>query len=419
MSARAQTGSGGPHVARLHGQGRIVLSEMHIGVDATCWHNRRGYGRHARALLRSLVSLDRGSRYTFFVDSEESLERFPEESEVRLLPTSVPTAVAASAAGRRSLYDLWRVSRALSDPRFDLLLFPTIYSYTPVFTAARKLVMIHDVIAETYPRLTLPRTAARMFWKTKTAVGRMQADAIVTVSEYSRRRILERFRLAPGRVFTVGEASDPAFRVLDNPRPSRLLGSLGSLGIHPGARIVSYLGGFNPHKNLESLVAAFAALSGEPRFSDVVLVMAGDYKDEVFHSYFGAISSQVERLGMGGRVVFTGYLPDEELVLLLNLSQMLVLPSLMEGFGLPAIEAAACGCPVVASLESPLPELLGEGGIFVDPTPAALGGAIARILDQPEVRRQMGRVASAAAARLTWDAAAGQMLDVMRKVMLQ
>jgi glycosyltransferase involved in cell wall biosynthesis len=389
---------------------------MHIGVDATCWQNRRGYGRHARALLTSLVTLDPGNRYTFFVDSKENLDMLPAGPEVRLLPTSVPAAVAASAAGRRSLHDLWRVSRALSEPRFDILLFPTIYSYTPVFTAARKLVMIHDVIAETFPNLTMPRTAARLFWKTKTAVGRLQADAIVTVSEYSRRRILERFRLAPGRVFTVGEASDPVFRVLPNPSPSPLLRSL---GVHPGARIVTYVGGFNPHKNLESLVSAFAALSKEPRFSDTVLVMAGEYEKEVFHSYFGTISSQVERLGIGGRVVFTGYLPDEELVLLLNLSRMLVLPSLMEGFGLPAIEAAACGCPVVASLESPLPELLGDAGIFVDPTPEALRDAIAGILEAPEVRSRMGRSASAAAARLTWDAAARQMLDVMQKVMLQ
>ena len=103
----------------------------------------------------------------------------------------------------------------MSDREFDLLLFPTIYSYVPVFSRAKKIVMIHDVIAEKYPDLTVPRSAARFFWNTKVALGRWQADAIATVSDYSRRGILEHFGLAPERVFVVGEANDPIFRVIE------------------------------------------------------------------------------------------------------------------------------------------------------------------------------------------------------------
>jgi glycosyltransferase involved in cell wall biosynthesis len=386
---------------------------MHIGVDATCWHNRRGYGRHARALLKSLVAMDSTNRYTFFLDSTENAEPLPGRADLRLLAASVPAAVAASANGHRSLQDLWRASTAMSAPGFDVLLFPTIYSYTPVFSSAKKLVMIHDVIAETYPQLTLPRTAARMFWKIKTALGRMQAHAIITVSEYSRQCILERFRLSPGRVFTVGEASDPIFRVLPEGAASA---RLASLGLMTGARVITYVGGFNPHKNLEALVASFARMAADPAYDDVRLVMVGDYEKEVFHSYFGVISDLVSRAGIGHRVVFTGFLPDEDLVVLLNRSALLVLPSLMEGFGLPAVEAAACGCPVVASKASPLPELLGEGGIFVDPSADALLAAMTRILDTPNLRARMSGAAAAAASRLTWDAAARQMIEVLRKV---
>ena len=151
---------------------------MRIAIDATCWHNRRGYGRHARALLRALVRLDTANRYTLFLDSTEAAEPTPEECEVRLLRPSVPTVQAASANGRRSLPDMWRMSRALSAPEFDIVLFPTIYSYVPVFSRARKLVMVHDVIAETYPQLTVPRRSARLFWNVKSAVGRFQADAL-------------------------------------------------------------------------------------------------------------------------------------------------------------------------------------------------------------------------------------------------
>ena len=156
---------------------------MRIGVDATCWQNSRGYGRHARALLRSLIRLDQTNHYVLFIDSQELAEPLPEGAEVRLLAAKSPTAVAAAADGRRSLRDMWQISRAMSGADLEVLLFPTIYSFVPTFCKARKLVVIHDVIAETYPHLTLPRMSGRLAWKTKVAVGRHQADALVTVSD--------------------------------------------------------------------------------------------------------------------------------------------------------------------------------------------------------------------------------------------
>jgi glycosyltransferase involved in cell wall biosynthesis len=387
---------------------------MQIGIDATCWHNSRGYGRHARALLRTLVRLDSANEYTLFIDSTERAERLPSEAAIRLVRTSAPTAVAASAAGRRSARDLWRMSRALSAPGFDLLLFPTVYSYVPVLSRARKVLMIHDVIAETYPRLTLPSRAAELLWKAKVAVGRWQADAIVTVSDFARRGISERYKTAPERVFVVGEASDPIFRPLDRPAPTpRLAG----LGIGAGGRAVVYVGGFGAHKNLDALVAAFAEVASQGEFADVRLVMVGEYQHETFHSSFGALRDQIERLGLASRILFTGYIPDEELVVLLNLATVLVLPSWMEGFGLPAIEAAACGCPVIATTASPLPELLGGGGLYVDPARRAdLTSALARVLGSEPLRREMRELGLAAARRLTWEAAALQMMRVLQGV---
>src|SRR5262249_5259141 len=239
---------------------------MRIGVDATCWQNNRGYGRHARALLRALVRLDAENHYTFFLDTNEGFATLPPGVETRLVRAAAPTAIAASAHGHRSLGDMWRMSRASYDPELDLLLFPTIYSYVPVFSRARKIVMIHDVIAETYPRLTLPHPLQRLFWRAKVALGRRQADAIVTVSEYSRRGIARRFDLAPESVFVVGEASDPIFRRLPE---ARLTPRLNALGLDPNHRLIVYVGGFGPHKNLESLVAAFARLASRPDLSDI------------------------------------------------------------------------------------------------------------------------------------------------------
>lgn len=387
---------------------------MQIGVDATCWQNSRGYGRHARALLNALVQLDKQNEYTLFVDAPEAVNALPPAAKMQWVRAESPAAVAAAANGRRSAFDMLRMSRAMSARQFDLLLFPTVYSYVPVLSRAKKVVMIHDVIAETYPQLTLPRASARLFWKTKVALGRWQADAIATVSDFSRQGIMQHFNMPSNKVFVVGEASDPVFRRLTDPQPTP---QLRELNIRANGRYVVYVGGFSPHKNLAALVTAFAKLVAQGAHEDLRLVMVGEYKKEVFHSYYGVIRQQIESLGLSERVIFTGYLPDEELVVLLNLAEVLALPSLIEGFGLPAVEAAACGCPVIATTASPLPGLLSGAGVFIDPSkPEELEAALQRIASSSTLRAEMRQAGLAAAGKLTWDAAARQMIALIKQV---
>jgi glycosyltransferase involved in cell wall biosynthesis len=220
--------------------------------------------------------------------------------------------------------------------------------------------------------------------------------------------------LSPERVFVVGEASDPIFRVIECPQ---LNDYLRALRIPQGGRLIVYVGGFGPHKNLESLLAVFAQLSIRNEFRDVVLVLVGEYSKEVFHSAYETLKSKVHELGISNRVIFTGYLADEHLVILLNLATVLVLPSLIEGFGLPAIEAAACGCPVIATSASPLASLLGLGALYIDPKkPQELESALSRIFTSEDLRKQMRREGLAAARKLTWEAAARQMVSVFDRV---
>src|SRR5579859_3240099 len=289
----ARTGHSVPLSSRLcwlvhPGAGRPDLPSrwlpgMLIGVDATCWSNGRGYGRHARALLRALVDLDAHNQYTFFFDADPAgvAPGLPASVRLHWVRSSVPAVLAAAAQGRRSLRDMWRMSWAISRADLDVVLFPTIYSYVPVWGRARKVVMIHDVIAEKFPHLTVPSRRARLAWRAKVALGIRQADAIATVSAYSRGHILEHFGLAPERVSVVGEASDAIFRTLDHPSLTpRLLDA----GIHPEGRSILYVGGFGPHKNLPTLLAAFAELASQPGFSDVQLILVGEHTSEVFYT---------------------------------------------------------------------------------------------------------------------------------------
>lgn len=388
---------------------------MRIGVDGTCWTNTRGYGRHARALLRALVQLQDPARYTFVIDSPEVEAMLPEGATARLVTARHSTTAAAAANGHRSARDLWRIGRALSSADVDVLLFPTVYSYVPVLSRAKKIVVIHDVIVETFPQLTLPRRDARLLWRLKVGLARWQADALVTVSEHSRRGIIDRFNMPSDRVFVVSEAADPIFRRLDDPRPGP---PLAGLDLGGGRRSVAYVGGFGPHKNLGALIEVFARIARLSEFQDVRLVMVGEFRREAFHSEFETLRRQVNALGLSERVVFTGYLADEDLVVLLNLATVLVLPSLLEGFGLPAVEAAACGCPVIATRASPLPGLLGEGGLYVNPRESdELEAALVRVLGSASVRRSMRAAGLVRAGELTWAAAARQMMTVIHHVL--
>ena len=262
-----------------------------------------------------------------------------------------------------------------------------------------------------YPELTLGNWKNRLLWSVKTAIGRRQADVLVTVSEYSRDAIVQRLGVPASRLHVVGEASDPIFRVLDDPAPTKRLRQLGFDG---AGRSIIYLGGFSPHKNVDQLIRVFEHLSRSPDFSDVRLFLVGDNEGESFLSCYDELSTLVESHALTDRVTFTGFLPDDDVVAMLNMATVLVLPSLTEGLGLPAFEAAACGCPVIATTESPLPGLLGEGGRFVDPRDeAALERTVSEVLGSNDLRRQMREAGLVAVRAMSWQASARRLIALI------
>ncbi|MBN8730091.1 MAG: glycosyltransferase family 4 protein [Acidobacteria bacterium] len=381
---------------------------MHFAIDATTWTNARGYGRFTRSLVAALVNLEQPHRYTLFTDTPGAVPELPSRVDVQLVASDRPAALAASAEGRRGILDMLRMSRALSGASCDCLLFPTAYSYVPILSRAPVAVVFHDVIAERFPELTVPSAGARWMWNTKVRLARMQAGAVITVSDYSRRELARQFRLDERSIQVVSEAADPVFRAMPSPEVEA---ALQPLALPPGPLVV-YAGGFGPHKNVPMLVEAFASVGR--RYPAATLVLVGENKREVFHSEIGRIDRLVESRGILDRVRFTGFLPDAVLAALLNRAWVLVLPSLMEGFGLPAIEAAACGCAVIATRESPLPALLAGGGIFIDPNqPAELEAALEAVLASDGFRSELAQHALCAASELTWRNSAIQMLSIL------
>ncbi|MGH9685835.1 MAG: glycosyltransferase family 4 protein [Candidatus Acidiferrales bacterium] len=388
---------------------------MRVGLDATCWGSRRGYGRFLRSLLQATLKIDRQNNYTFFSDIDSSEFPLPEDDvEIIRVPCGTPTARAASAAGRRALGDMWNMSRAISAEKLDLFFFPSVYSYVPLVSRFPKVVTVHDVIPERFPELVFPTFRSRLNWRAKLKLACAQAQVILTVSEYSRRCLAEDLGLESSRLRVVSEAADPVFRRLEDLDRSALFKKL---GLNADARFVAYVGGFSPHKNLKLLVDVFRELLCQTGFANVHLLLIGDYETDVFHSCYRDLKEQVRRSRLENCVLFTGFLSDEELVRLLNCAEALVLPSFCEGFGLPAVEAAACGTPVIVTTESPLKDLLGGGAISFPPQDrAGLLAGLRMILSDPVAQKAMGEAALAAACQLSWERSARQLLDVFHEV---
>ena len=388
---------------------------MKIGVDASCWANQRGFGRYTRELLSALVDLDRDNEYVFLIDQHaRPLVDFPDGVTPLVVPSRGAATSSAAASGYRPVSDILRMTAATRGG-FDLFFYPAVYSFFPMIPGPKCIVTFHDAIAERHPSLTFPNERARLFWKAKSWLARRQADLVLTVSEYSKQSLIQQWNLDPTRVRAVLEAPSAEFRPVRD--TAALTHVLGKFDMRPGAPYFIYVGGISPHKNLSFLIDVFCRVADEPRFSDTRLLLVGDYKEDVFLSSFPALSRLVEQRGQGSRVVFAGRVQDADLVHLYCGAAALVFPSLDEGFGLPAVEAMACGTPVVVSRAGALPEVVGDAGLYFDPRDdAELEGVLVRVLDDSDLRRDLSQRSLRRAAEFSWTRTASSLLDIFHQV---
>jgi alpha-1,3-rhamnosyl/mannosyltransferase len=313
---------------------------------------------------------------------------------------------AASARGFRSPFDMMRLSRAVHADRLDAFFCPSVYTYFPLPPGLPAVITIHDAIAERFPRLTLPSARDRLFWRLKVRLAIWQARLILTVSEFSGRELAAVLRIPPGKIRVAGEAPAPVYRPSETKEEVRAVAR--RFGLPDGARWFIYVGGFNPHKHVDSIARAHAAAAR--RFSDapLYLLLVGSADRDVFHHDLETIEAAIAEEGTGELVKWTGFVSDEDLRHLHSGAVALAIPSECEGYGLPAVEAAACGTPVVATTASPLPEILAGGGLFVPPGDVgALIAAFGALLEDEPRRTSMGRRAREQASRLSWRASAG------------
>jgi alpha-1,3-rhamnosyl/mannosyltransferase len=226
----------------------------------------------------------------------------------------------------------------------------------------------------------------------------------MTVSRASASDVEQILRIPRERIDVVSEAADPIFRVIDD--AALRARARARHQVPEDVPLFVYVGGFNRHKNLLGLLEAMRGVGAER--PDAHLAIVGDTSGQGFWDNLPELRSFVKaHPDLEQRVHFTGYLSDPELVELLNCASALVLPSLWEGFGLPAVEAMACGVPVLASRRGSLPEVVGDAGLFFDPErPSDMADCLLRFLRDPELRPRLAGIARERGRSFTWERAA-------------
>ena len=325
----------------------------------------------------------------------------PREAEQALRLKRPEIEIQLSGAAVYSLAEQWELS--FFSRRVDLLHVP--HFNIPVLGAKKLVVSVHDLIylkGDEHSGSSLGRAYAEFMFK---SIER-KADAVIAVSQYTQQDLLEHFPKLKGRTFVTHEAASFLFQ------PVTAQGDLETAKKKYSLQrpFVLFVGSLKKHKNVPLLIEAVASIRRDKKIDlELVLVGRQDKKEKELLSMVQANRSFVRTLGQ---------MSDEELVHLYNLAEVFVLPSLWEGFGLPALEAMACGTPVLASDRASLPEVVQDAAILFDPTRVdALKDALYNVLQNSELRQKMRRMGIEQAKKFSWERTASETFAVYERVL--
>jgi glycosyltransferase involved in cell wall biosynthesis len=273
-----------------------------------------------------------------------------------------------------------------------------------LLSRARRVATIHDVIPYIYPE-----TSSRLDWliyRCWLPLAAKRLDAIITVSQQSKADIVRYLHVKSEDVAVIPEAANSAYREMSQ---AEIAPALARHNID--FPYILYVGSVEARKNLPRLLEAYAGLRNWLRQWKLVIVGARKWK-------FSPVFETVQRLGLEPYVHFTGYVEEADLPALYNGAALFAFPSLYEGFGLPVLEAMACGTPVVTSSSSSLPEVAGDAALLVDPYDiAALADAMRRVLEDSALAAALRVKGLERARQFTWERTARETIAVYERVL--
>lgn len=362
-------------------------------VVIAAWHLKDfnvGLGRYSRGLIEALGRVDVENQYEILMPDESY--RFPERPNMRYRLIRFPFF-------KRRFWE--QVAPCLAG-RYDLLHFP--YDSCVAWKRGKFMATVHDVkplLFETgRRRMNLNELIERALVRDRWA----HIDHVLTDSRCSQRDIMEQLGVPADRITVVYPGVE-----LDRFRPA----PKPQTGVGAERPYVLCVAGADPTKNVGVLIEAFSRLPVVVR-EGYDLVLAGDFRRRI------DLHEQVRRTGIERQTVFTGVISDERLIELYQRASLFVFPSKYEGFGLPVLEAMACGCPVISSSASSLPEVAGDAAILVEPSDVeGVARQMERVLTDRALRADLRGRGLARAAQFSWDRTARETVAVYRRVVSQ
>jgi len=387
-----------PTSAPAHGFSALVSGAdrtLHIGIDGdTLGRKRTGDESYLASLIRSLGQCDPTNRYSVFVrDATRVIPQFPGLAhwhfrQVRPASIWLRHPVGLPLALRRQPLDLLHTQY-----------------FVPPFCRCPVVVTVHDISYAVRPEYFTVRDRVLLGALVPRAMAR--AQRIITDTEYTRRDLVRVYGLAPERIAVIPLAADPRYRPQDRTACQAEIAQRHGTS----AGFILYVGTLQPRKNVTTLVEAYAQFRRRTRLPHKLLIVGKPkYKYE-------AVFAAIQRSGYADDIVFTGFVPDDELPRYYSAADVFVFPSLYEGFGLPVLEAMACGTPVISSSASCLPEVVGNGGLLADPLlPHEFAAALERVLGDADCAAQLSERGLRRAAEFTWQRTARATLTVYEEV---
>lgn len=375
----------------------MAQTPKHIGLNAHLLspaHTYRGAGInwYIHNLLLNLAPADQENRYTVFLGDR----RFLPNSGLTLRTSWLPTTRPLVRIGWEQLiqpFVLWQ-------EKIDLL--HSLAFVTPLVSPCPSVITIYDLSFVVFPQAF--RYSKRLYLTLFTRLSARKARRIITISESTKRDAVRLLGVSPEKVDVVYCGVDKAFR----PLPEREVAPFRQKRGLPD-RFILFVGTIEPRKNVARLVEAYSRLKDRQ-----VKLVIGGARGWLYEEVF----ARVEELGLTGDVLFAGYIPPDELPLWYNAAELFVYPSLYEGFGLPPLEAMACGTPVITSNVSSLPEVIGEAGLTVDPMDSkGLSEAMNQVLGDEALRQSMRERGLARVSRFSWARAARETVEVYQRAL--
>ncbi|MCC6176831.1 MAG: glycosyltransferase family 4 protein [Chloroflexi bacterium] len=364
---------------------------MLIGIDASraAVEHPTGTERYSREIVRALVAAAPDERFTLYFNRPPASGALPHGENVRWRVIPSPR-----------LWTVGRLSLEMTARPPDVLFVPA-HSLPPIVRRA-SVTTIHDLGYLYFPDEHPPLVRWLRHQSNRTSARR--ATRTIAISEATRADLIRHYAIPPRRIAVVHHGVGPAFHPIRDPATLARVRARYSLD----EPYVLFVGTLQPRKNLERLLRAFDRVARDTHGVTLALAGGAGWLPE-------RIERALDRMTARNRVRRLGYVEDADLPALLSSALALALPSLYEGFGMPALEAMACGTAVLASSTSSLPEVVADAGVLVDPLDQdAIAEALSRLVHDANLRAELGRRGVARATAFTWDRTARETLAVLR-----